>query len=197
MPAAAVPSGIAQLESLLTDQLAAARLEHGAVEVSGTVRRLVARVQDLAPAQTSQTTERRGPSVKIAFDADGAPTRAAIGFARGQGLPVSKLEVRGEHVHAVRTEAGKPAVEVLPDVLGDRVGRIRLGPRDAVGRIRQGIHPPGAVASGVVGRFPGAVFLGRVDRRGCHAGAALAGTWGCEDPGCGLHGTRGRAAGLA
>ena len=118
MPAAAVPSGIAQLESLLTDQLAAARLEHGAVEVSGTVRRLVARVQDLAPAQTSQTTERRGPSVKIAFDADGAPTRAAIGFARGQGLPVSKLEVRGEHVHAVRTEAGKPAVKVLPEVLG-------------------------------------------------------------------------------
>ena len=118
MPAASVPSGIAQLESLLTEQLATARLAHGAVEVSGTVRRLVARVRDLAPAQASQTTERRGPSVKIAFDADGAPTRAAVGFARGQGLRVSQLEVRGDHVYAVRTEAGQQAGEVLRDVLG-------------------------------------------------------------------------------
>ncbi|MCE2467445.1 MAG: glycine--tRNA ligase subunit beta, partial [Caldilineaceae bacterium] len=118
MPAAAVPSGIAQLEALLAEKLATARLAHGAVEVSGTVRRLVAKVRDLAPAQASQTTERRGPSVKIAFDSDGAPTRAAVGFARGQGLSVSRLEVRGEHVYAARTEAGQRAGEVLPDILG-------------------------------------------------------------------------------
>lgn len=118
MPAAAVPSGIAQLESLLAEQLATARLAYGAVEVSGTVRRLVAQVRNLAPAQAPQTTERRGPSVKIAFDSDGVPTRAAVGFARGQGLPVSRLEVRGDHVYAVRTEAGQPAGEVLPDILG-------------------------------------------------------------------------------
>ncbi|NIR60004.1 MAG: glycine--tRNA ligase subunit beta, partial [Gammaproteobacteria bacterium] len=74
--------------------LEANRLGYKSVEVSGTPRRLVVHVKGLAPSQRADEVVRRGPPVKAAFDKDGAPTRAAEGFARSAGVSVDELEKR-------------------------------------------------------------------------------------------------------
>lgn len=121
LPAADLDSAIAQLERDAARRLAEARLDYDALRVTGTPRRLVLLVEGLAPAQRAEETVRRGPPVQAAFAPDGTPTRAAEGFARGQGVPVTALERReiagGEYVVAVVKEEGRPAAEVLGELL--------------------------------------------------------------------------------
>ncbi len=78
-------------------------------------------VRGLRERQEDAVTEVRGPSREAAFDREGKPTRAAEGFARSRGLRVEDLEIRptdkGEFVFATVREEGKPALEVLPDLL--------------------------------------------------------------------------------
>ncbi len=117
------------LREALEGKLAATRLAHGAVEVHATPRRLVALVADVAPAEPDAERFVRGPRVTAAFGADGEPTKAALGFARGQGVDVSALErveVDGvEHVGVTRTDIGRGAVEVLSGMLGGLVAELR------------------------------------------------------------------------
>ena len=127
MPAASVPTGIDQLKVLLCQHLTQARLAHGAVAVSGTVRRLVAQVRDIAPFQSGQVTERRGPSLKVAFDLDGRPTKAAAGFAKSQGLAVSDLVSKDGYVYAVSEQKGQASGEVLPETLMSVMDGFRWG----------------------------------------------------------------------
>jgi glycyl-tRNA synthetase beta chain len=100
-------------EQLLKDQ----RLSFGTVRTIGTPRRLVVLVEQLAVQQAAAVKEAMGPSKAVAFDQAGQPTKAAIGFASGQGIPVEKLEIRttakGEYVFAVKQEQGQPAATVL------------------------------------------------------------------------------------
>ena len=113
LPAGDVPVGIRQMELRLRDLLDQARLTYGDLFVSGTPRRLVAHVQELAPRQQDEIVERRGPPAQRAFDADGQPTKAAVGFARGQGVQPSDLEVRGNYVYAVTSLQGEQTSAVL------------------------------------------------------------------------------------
>ena len=76
----------------IINSLAEANLPHQGYEVFATPRRLALLVKGLANVQADQQVERRGPAVKAAFDADGKPTKAAEGFARGCGVPVDQLE---------------------------------------------------------------------------------------------------------
>jgi glycyl-tRNA synthetase beta chain len=104
-------------ERLLKDQ----RLSYGTVRTIGTPRRLVVLVEALGPHQAAAVKDTMGPSKTVAFDQAGRPTKAAIGFATGQGIPVEKLEVRstpkGEYVFAVKQEQGQPATTVLAEQL--------------------------------------------------------------------------------
>ncbi len=107
------------------------RLGYDSLQVFGTPRRLTILVEGLAPQQENLEEIARGPSAKIAFDADGNPTKAAQGFARGKGVDVSELEVRemdgGQYVVAtVRTE-GRPVAEVLAETLPDFVSSLSFG----------------------------------------------------------------------
>lgn len=69
------------------DLLDSLRLVHGEVDVTGTPRRLIIRVSDLAPRQQAQCTSVRGPPVKVAFDSSGKPTPALLGFCRKNNVP--------------------------------------------------------------------------------------------------------------
>lgn len=97
------------------------RLSLGSMKIYGTPRRLVLAVESLATHQTPTTIEAQGPSKKVAFDQSGQPTKAAIGFAAGQGVSVESLEVRqtpkGEYVFAAKEEKGRPAITVLSEIL--------------------------------------------------------------------------------
>jgi glycyl-tRNA synthetase len=116
LPAQDVVDGIAQIEESMKALLDEFKLDYADLRVTGATRRLVAYVTDLAPRQRDEVVEKRGPKVDRAFDADNQPTRAAQGFARGQGVEVSDLEIRDEYVYAVKRVAGKPTLEVLPDL---------------------------------------------------------------------------------
>jgi glycyl-tRNA synthetase beta chain len=121
IPSAALYDAIAQLGTLAEKRLHELRLPYEAVSTYGAPRRLVLYIVGLAEAQEAQNQRVKGPSVKAAFDVDGLPTKAAEGFARGQGVAVEDLvretESGGEYVFALRHIAAAPAVDVLPDML--------------------------------------------------------------------------------
>ena len=127
LPAGDVPVGIHQLELRLRELLEQARLTYKDLTVSGTARRLAAHIQELSPRQQDETLERRGPPADRAFDADGQPTRAAAGFARGQGVEPSELVVRDNYVYAVTQLEGEPAAAVLPQLIEDLLDGMQWG----------------------------------------------------------------------
>lgn len=107
---------------------AEARLSSESVKTYGTPRRLVLLVEGLAMHQATTIKEVMGPAKVVAFDPAGQPTKAAIGFATGQGVPVESLQVRltpkGEYLFAVKKEEGRPSKSVLPDLLARLVTRL-------------------------------------------------------------------------
>lgn len=110
-----------QLEKLVPSALDDVSVPHGEVTIYTTPRRLIAMVADVADATEAVEEVFRGPSAKIAFDAEGNPTKAAQGFARGKGVDVSALERREEngvdYVFATRSVPARDVVELLPGVL--------------------------------------------------------------------------------
>jgi len=130
LPAGDLTSAIEQLEKQTPKLLAEARLEHGEVCVTGTPRRLVVYVEGLAPKQQDREKMVKGPPAKVAYDAEGKPTQAALGFARGQGVSVDDLEVQdmdgGQYVVATKVEEGKPAPEVLAGMLPQLISSLHF-----------------------------------------------------------------------
>ncbi len=107
------------------------RLDHDGVEVLGTPRRLVLVVHGLAAVQQDRAVVSRGPAAAAAFDAAGKPTRAAEGFARGQGVAVADLQTEvGEggraYVVARRYEKGTSTGDLLPGLLAGLVNGLRF-----------------------------------------------------------------------
>src|SRR5512140_1898891 len=130
IPAGFVPPALEQLERDLAKALDDARLAHGEVKALGTPRRLAVYARAVAARQADATTEAFGPSVAQAFDAEGKPTPAALGFARSQGVEVSALgraqTPKGERVLVRKVEKGRRAEQVLPGLLEKLVPGIRF-----------------------------------------------------------------------
>ena len=125
LPAFDLHAATERLAGIMGGALDAAGVPHGDVETYSTPRRLIMVVRDV-PEQTEATEESfRGPSAKIAFDADGNPTKAAAGFARGKGVDVDALERRDEggteYVYAVVRTASRDVAGLLPGLLADVV----------------------------------------------------------------------------
>jgi glycyl-tRNA synthetase beta chain len=121
IPASYLPPAAAQLREAAEAFLREHRLAAEAVETHATPRRLVLLARALPVAQEDRTEEVTGPPWKAAFDADGKPTKAAEGFARGRGLDVRDLRkvetARGPYVGATVTIRGKPTIELLAAAL--------------------------------------------------------------------------------
>ena len=122
IPASWLPALTAQVGSKLEARLKDLRLPPSApIETFSTPRRLTARIGKLAERQTDSEEVLTGPPVSAAFKPDGAPTPAAEGFAKKQGVDVSALErletPKGTYLAFRKQLRGKAAVDVLPDVL--------------------------------------------------------------------------------
>ncbi len=130
LPVADLQSALDQLREKVPAWLNTLRLAHGEIQILGTPRRLVVYVKDLAANQPDLQVVAKGPPAARAFDAQGIPTPAAVGFARSKGLDVSALTVQeidgGQYVAATIHEKGKPAVAVLAEVLADWVAGIKF-----------------------------------------------------------------------
>ena len=117
IPAHAMPGILNQLKTLTEKYLAEARIDFGEVKTLGTPRRLSLLVSDVANTQADVEAEKRGPSAKIAFDKDGKPSKAAIGFARGQKVNPEDLITRDGYIYAVIRERGKSSAEIFKTLL--------------------------------------------------------------------------------
>jgi glycyl-tRNA synthetase beta chain len=128
IPAGFIPRALAEMETLITRELTNARLAFGEVKTLGTPRRLALMVSGLPAVQPDAEITATGPSKKAAYDADGKPTKAAEGFARGQGVHVSELKVviteKGEYLAVTRQETGRPTHLILGDILPRLVAEI-------------------------------------------------------------------------
>ena len=126
IPAHVMPHLLEDLAQLAETMLKEHRLAYEKVRTLGTPRRAALIVTGLAERQEDVNTETRGPSVAIAFDADGNPTKAGAGFARGQGVDPSALIQRDGYVYASVHESGAATAELLTSLLPDLVRAIPL-----------------------------------------------------------------------
>ncbi len=121
IPAFDLKHATTQLATLVPEALDAVRLPHGDVRIYSSPRRLIAVVDEVALETDAMDEVFRGPSVKIAFDDEGNPTKAALGFARGKGVAPEDLERREEdgveYIYATRHVDAQRAVDLLPEVL--------------------------------------------------------------------------------
>jgi glycyl-tRNA synthetase beta chain len=128
LPPSAAWDGVRQLAEFAGPALDEARIDAGDVRAYATPRRLVLSVADVAPRRRELVREVRGPAVRAAFGADGAPTAAAAGFARAQGVDVAALERRttsqGDYVYAVRREPGGDTRAALAELLPALAARL-------------------------------------------------------------------------
>ena len=117
LPADFVSSAISQWQNRIPQSLAAEFLTNKSIEVYGTPRRLALLIKGLPSKQPDREEEIKGPPSKAAFK-DGQPTKAAIGFARKQGVNVADLELRdtpkGEFVFIQKQIQGTATTEILP-----------------------------------------------------------------------------------
>jgi len=128
IPAAFMPDALAALKSLLEKELTAGRIGFKKIETCGTPRRLILMAYEMAAAQTDLTVEKMGPAKKIAFDDEGKPSKAAIGFARGMGIDISEVTTvsteKGEYICAKKHEKGSATRDLLPEILSKIISQL-------------------------------------------------------------------------
>ncbi len=121
------PTALRRLELAFADhvrsKLVDAGLAMGELRSFATPRRLAILISDLQCHQAAQKIEKRGPPTRIAFDADGKPTRAATAFADGLNVTVDDLERfttdKGEWLLYRGEEPGHDTAELLPTIIAD------------------------------------------------------------------------------
>lgn len=120
LPASFVGDALAQWQAKIPGELKEQLLEPESIEFYGTPRRLAILMKGLPEKQPDREEEAKGPSAKAAFK-EGKPTKAAIGFARSRGVTVEDLDIRdtdkGEFVFVQQTILGRPAAEILTEVI--------------------------------------------------------------------------------
>ncbi|MBQ2887750.1 MAG: glycine--tRNA ligase subunit beta, partial [Firmicutes bacterium] len=128
IPARFMEPALNQLQTIMTENLAEAGLQYEKLAAYGTPRRITLLIEGLDEVQPDRSTESKGPALKAAYGADGQPSKALLGFCRGQGIePADVLtkEIKGvEYVYAVKQIAGRPTAELLPEMLSAAVHKI-------------------------------------------------------------------------
>jgi glycyl-tRNA synthetase beta chain len=147
IPAGMISKAAQDLHVILANQLASHALvdeptPQASIETFGAPRRLVAIARNVRVNQQEVTREVMGPPRSVAYGGTGEPTRAAQSFAEKQGIPLSKLAIvstaKGEYVAARVTIAGRPASQILGDILPEAIREISW-PRSMVW---SGAHGP-------------------------------------------------------
>lgn len=121
IPAGAMPGILAQLKSLTETKLAEHHLKYDAIRTMGTPRRIALMVDGAADMSDELSERHKGPSASIAYDADGNPTKAAIGFARGKGIDVADLVVEDGYIYAETKTVGVKAMDIFTQILPELI----------------------------------------------------------------------------
>ncbi|ATG15374.1 MULTISPECIES: glycine--tRNA ligase subunit beta [Providencia] len=130
LPPKALRSLAESFAANFTAELDSADITHGAVNWFAAPRRLALKVESLAAAQPDREVEKRGPAISQAFDAEGKPTKAAEGWARGCGITVDQAERlttdKGEWLLYRAQMKGQPVSELLIDMVSRSLAKLPI-----------------------------------------------------------------------
>lgn len=121
IPARFMPGILAQIETSAKAKFAELRIGYKSVRAVGTPRRMTLIMQGVDEKQADISSENKGPSVKVAFDADGNLTKAGVGFARGQKVDGKDLVIKDDYVYAMVHESGQEVASLLSSVLPELI----------------------------------------------------------------------------
>lgn len=128
IPALFLEKAREDLGNILSGEFRNKGIEFEEMEILYTPRRLSAKVSGLERKQKDRTTENFGPPVRIAFDENGKPTKAALGFARSQKVDVEKLVTakrdNGEFLCVRKTIKGRKTSSVLKEILPEVISSV-------------------------------------------------------------------------
>ncbi len=125
IPAGYLAKAMVAIAKECEESLGKSRLSFEQVQSMGTPRRLTLVIRGLAERQEDLEEEMVGPPARVAFDAEGKPTKAAEGFAKRNNVSIDSLRKgpaagkKGEYLLCTKRESGKLASELLPELLGD------------------------------------------------------------------------------
>ena len=124
IPAFDLAGAVKQLSTMVPSLLDDAAIPHGAVKIFSSPRRLIVIAEEIPEATEEKNEVFKGPSAKIAFDAEGNPTKAAQGFARGKGVDPSSLVVEDGYVYARTHTPSVNVASLLSSVLNKIIHRL-------------------------------------------------------------------------
>ncbi len=128
IPAGYIIPALEAMSAQMTRFLDDSRIGRGEPFVTGTPRRLVLNIPNVALSQQSMRVEVIGPPKRAAFDAEGKPTKAAEGFAKGQGVNIEDIQIKetpkGEYLCVYREETGLPSRDIIEKMLPDFISKI-------------------------------------------------------------------------
>lgn len=128
------------LQASVTEQLTEADITFDSIKAFAAPRRLAIQIEGISEKQPDRTEEKRGPAIKAAFDAEGNPTRAAMGFAKGLGIEASELTTintdKGDYVGYVQTIQGQATTELLPAIFQTALDNLPIAKRMRSGASR-------------------------------------------------------------
>ena len=128
------------LQASVTEQLNAAEISFDSIKSFAAPRRLAIQIQGISDKQPDRTEQKRGPAIKAAFDSDGNPTRAAMGFANGLGIEASELMTintdKGDYVGYEQTIHGQATTELLPEIFQTALDNLPIAKRMRSGASR-------------------------------------------------------------
>jgi len=129
------------LQASVIEQLKEADISFDSIKAFAAPRRLAIQIQGIAQSQPDRTEQKRGPAIKAAFDDEGNPTRAAMGFAKGLGIEASELTTintdKGDYVGYEQTIHGQATTELLPDIFQTALDNLPIAKRMRSGSGRE------------------------------------------------------------
>lgn len=128
------------LQASVTEQLNEAEIRFDSIKAFAAPRRLALQIQGISDKQPDRSEQKRGPAIKAAFDAEGNPTRAAMGFAKGLGIEASELITintdKGDYVGYEQTIQGQATTELLPAIFQTALDNLPIAKRMRSGASR-------------------------------------------------------------
>ena len=128
------------LQASVTEQLTEADITFDSIKAFAAPRRLAIQIQGISDKQPDRSEQKRGPAIKAAFDSDGNPTRAAMGFAKGLGIEASELITintdKGDYVGYEQVIHGQATTELLPEIFQTALDNLPIAKRMRSGASR-------------------------------------------------------------
>jgi len=128
------------LQASVIAQLTEADITFDSIKAFAAPRRLALQIQGISDKQPDRSEQKRGPAIKAAFDAEGNPTRAAMGFAKGLGIEASELITintdKGDYVGYEQVIHGQATTELLAAIFQTALDNLPIAKRMRSGASR-------------------------------------------------------------